>query len=234
MTKPPVPAELPPSDPEAVLVFSSDKEGNCAHCGDSFTGSPFVTFKNNAIACVECGGLSGLEFLPSGNAALTRRVGALVPVKYIVLRFSRARKRYERQGILASPEALAKARQECEADEAARERKRQASALRREKQDAAHTAAFAARIRELFPSAPAGVEKEIAAHACRKHSGRVGRAAFAKKLAPESIRLAVRAHIRHNHTSYDHYMACGAERPDARQLVASRIENTLRNWLEPR
>jgi len=234
MKTPPHTQELPPSDPEAVLVFWSHKDGDCAHCGDSFEGSSFVTFKNNAIACVKCGGLSGLEFLPSGNAALTRRASALAPVKYVVLRFSRARKRYERQGILASPEVLAKAREECEADEAAREQKRQASALRREKQDAMHMAAFASRIRELFPSAPAGVENEIATHACRKHSGRVGRSAFAKELAPESIHLAVRAHIRHKHTSYDRHMARGAERPDARQLVASQIENTLRSWLEPR
>ena len=117
----------PPSDSEAILVFPGQGEGDCAHCAAPLYRSAFVTFKNNAIACVKCGGLENLEFLPSGNTALTRRANALSAVKYVVLKFSRARKRYERQGILARPEILDQARRECEADEAAREAKRQAS-----------------------------------------------------------------------------------------------------------
>jgi hypothetical protein len=222
----------PPADSDAILVFPSQGEGDCPHCAAPLHHSAFVTFKNDAIACVKCGGLENLEFLPSGNTALTRRANALSALKYVVLKFSRVRKRYERQGILASPEILDQARRECEADEAARESKRQASAARREKQETTHLAAFAARIRELYPSAPDGVEHEIAAHACRKHSRRVGRSAFAKELSPESIHLAVRAHIRHRHTSYDRLMSSGAERPDARLLVAARIEETTRRWFD--
>jgi hypothetical protein len=45
--------------------------------------------------------------------------------------------------------------------------------------------------------------------------------------------LAVRAHIRHHHTSYDRLMSSGADRPDARLLVAARIEETTRRWLNP-
>ena len=223
----------PPSDSDAILVFPSQGEGDCAA---PLYQSAFVTFKNDTIACVKCGGLENLEFLPSGNTALTRRANALSAVKYVVLKFSRARKRYERQGILARPEILNQARLECEADEAdeaAREAKRQASSARRDKQDATHLAAFAARIREFYPSAPVGVDHEIATHACRKHSHRVGRAAFATELAPESIHLAVRAHIRHHHTSYDRLMSSGADRPNARLLVAARIEETTRRWLNP-
>jgi hypothetical protein len=223
----------PPSDSDAILVFPSQGEGDCAHCAAPLYRSAFVTFKNDTIACVKCGGLENLEFLPSGNAALTRRANALSAIKYVVLKFSRARKRYERQGILAHPEILDQARRECEADEAARETKRHASSARRDKQDTTHIAAFAARIREFYPSAPVGVEHEIATHACRKHSGRVGRTSFAKELAPESIHLAVRAHIRHHHTSYDRLMSSGADRPDARLLVAARIEETTRRWLNP-
>ena len=223
----------PPSDSDAILVFPSQGEGDCAHCAAPLYQSAFVTFKNDTIACVKCGGLENLEFLPSGNTALTRRANALSAVKYVVLQFSRARKRYERQGILARPEILDQARRECATDEATREAKRQASSARRDKQDATHLAAFAARIREFYPSAPVGVEHEIATHACRKHSHRVGRAAFAKELDPESIHLAVRAHIRHHHTSYDRLMSSGADRPDARLLVAARIEETTRRWLNP-
>lgn len=221
------------ADSDAILVFPSQGEGDCAHCAAPLCQSAFVTFKNNAIACVKCGGLENLEFLPSGNTALTRRATALSEVKYVVLKFSRARKRYERQGILARPEILDQASRECEADDAARAAKRQASSARRDKQDAAHLAAFAARIRELYPSTPPGVEHEIAAHACRKHSGRIGRAAFAKELAPESIHLAVRAHIRHHHTPYDRLMSSGADRADALLLVTARIEETIQRWLKP-
>jgi len=221
----------PPADSDAILVFPSQCEGVCAHCSAPLDQSHFVTFKNDAIACVDCGGLENLTFLPSGNTALTRRANALSPLKYVVLKFSRARKRYERQGILARQEIIEQARQECEADEATRETKRLASAARRAKQDAAHLAAFAAKIRELYPSAPRGVEHEIATHACRKHSGRVGRAAFAKELAPESIHLAVRAHIRHHHTSYDCLLSGGADRTEARVLIAAHIEETIRPWL---
>ena len=223
----------PPSDSDAILVFPSQGEGDCAHCAAPLYRSPFVTFKNDTIACVNCGGLENLEFLPSGNAALTRRTNALSAIKYVVLKFSRARKRYERQGILARPEILNQARRECAADEVARKAKRHASSACRDKQDAAYIAAFASRIREFYPSAPVGVEHEIATHACRKHSGRVGRTAFAKELAPESIHLAVRAHIRHHHTSYDRLMSSGADHPDARLLVAARIEETTRRWLNP-
>jgi hypothetical protein len=150
----------PPADSGAILVFPSQGEGDCPHCAAPLHHSAFVTFKNDAIACVKCGGLENLEFLPSGNTALTRRANALSAVKYVVLKFSRARKRYERQGILASPEILDQARRECEADEAARESKRQASAARREKQDTTHLA-----VRAPMPasSSPPALKKQPAA-----------------------------------------------------------------------
>jgi hypothetical protein len=49
---------------------------------------------------------------------------------------SRARRRYERQGILVEQEALERAEQECLADEHARERRRARDAVRREAEDA--------------------------------------------------------------------------------------------------
>lgn len=213
-----------------VLVFIAHSNEPCPHCGRRVETGTFIAHKNDAIACTRCAGLEGLEFLPSGNTALTRRASALTGKKFVVLQFSRARKRYERQGILVRSDIIDQARRECEADVAAREIKRLASALRREKKDAAHLGAFAARIRELYPSAPPGMENEIAVHACRKHSGRVGRSAFAKDLEPEAIHLAVRAHIRHSHTSYDRLVSGGVDRSEARLAVGARIEETARRW----
>ena len=52
-------------------------------------------------------------------------------------------------------------------------------------------------------------EFEIAAHACEKHSGRVGRTANAKNFNVEMIDLAVEAHIRHKETNYENEFGKG-------------------------
>ena len=55
-----------------------------------------------------------LEFLPAGNTLLTRRAKAGSARHAVVVRFSKTRKRYERQGLLVEPAALAQARREIE------------------------------------------------------------------------------------------------------------------------
>src|ERR671910_524713 len=66
--------------------------------------------------CLACADLDHLVFLPAGDAALTRRAKRASRLSAVVVRFSRARKRYERQGILAEEEALERAEAECLAD----------------------------------------------------------------------------------------------------------------------
>jgi hypothetical protein len=66
-----------------------------------------------------------------------------------------------------------------------------------------------------------------------KYSGRVGRSAAAKNFAPEAIALAVRAHVRHAHTSYDELLSRGYDRGEARQMVSGEVEKTLDTWREP-
>jgi hypothetical protein len=61
-------------------------------------------------ACLRCVGLDDLEFLPAGDALLTRRVKAKSTRHAVVVRFSKTRRRYERQGLLVEPQALADAR----------------------------------------------------------------------------------------------------------------------------
>lgn len=63
-------------------------------------------------ACLSCGGLGGLEFLPSGDAALSRLAKVKSPVHAVVVRFSRWRRCYERQGLLVQPDALREAERE--------------------------------------------------------------------------------------------------------------------------
>ncbi|UCF98332.1 MAG: DUF2293 domain-containing protein, partial [Spirochaetaceae bacterium] len=71
---------------------------------------------------------------------------------------------------------------------------------------------FALCVPALFPACPAGRERAIAEHACRKYSDRIGRSAAGKSLDKEAIRLAVTAHVRHTETRYDELLTGGEER----------------------
>jgi hypothetical protein len=50
--------------------------------------------------CLRCIDLDDLEYLPEGNTLLTRRLKAKSTRYAAVVRFSRTRRRYERQGLL--------------------------------------------------------------------------------------------------------------------------------------
>jgi hypothetical protein len=180
--------------------------------------------------CLACADLDHLVFLPSGDAALTRRAKKHSTLSAVVLKWSRARKRCERQGLLVEEQALEKAEEECLADSEVRERRKEREAIRREESDRQYVWEFSVRVRELFPSCPPGTETVIAEHACLKYSGRVGRSASAKSLDAEAVRLAVIAHIRHRETSYDRLLARGYERREARAQVEADVRRILGQW----
>ena len=69
--------------------------------------------------CLACADLDHLVFLPAGDAALTRRAKKASGLSAVVVRWSRTRKRYERQGLLVEEPALEQAEQQCLADEEA-------------------------------------------------------------------------------------------------------------------
>ena len=66
-----------------------------------------MVMENPGPACLRCVGLDDLEFLSAGNALLTRRAKAKSVRHAVVVRFSKSRGRYERQGLLLEPQALA-------------------------------------------------------------------------------------------------------------------------------
>jgi hypothetical protein len=218
------------ADENTVNVFLSSRESKCSKCAGQIGISDRITLDGNTATCADCAGIADLVFLQSGDTALTRRATLHTGKKYPVLKFSKARKRNERQGALVTQEALDQAKLECETDASEREGKKAVAAKRREKQDAEYRSAFAGRIRELYPSAPAGVEEPIADHACQKYSGRVGRSAAAKKLFAETVDLAVRAHIRHSHTKYDSLFSKGFEKADARREVRDKVDEVAARW----
>ena len=192
-----------------------------------------LTMEDRGPLCLGCADLGHLVFLPSGDAALTRRARKASGLSAVVVRFSRARRRYERQGILVEEEALEQAEAECLADADARARRRERERLRRAEQDVAFQAEMAAEIRRLFPGCPRVRAEEIARHAGARGSGRVGRSAAGRALDPGAIGLAVAASVRHRDTGYDQLLMSGRDRGEARLMVRDEVERRLDSWRAP-
>ncbi len=221
----------PKPEKEEIKVFISHRDSICGECEESLGRKAWITLAGEKGAlCLACADLDQLVFLPSGDAALTRRTRKHSLLSAVVLKWSRARKRYERQGLLVEERALELAEDECLADADLRARRREREAERRAELDETFVDRFAARIREAFPRLAAGREQKIAEHACLKYSGRIGRSATGKKLDDRAVRLAVIAHIRHNKTNYDELLGRGWERSDARHAVADRVDEVLSRW----
>lgn len=213
-----------------LKVFITSRESTCDECGHDLGAHAWILLRGGNALCLSCADLDHLVFLPSGDAALTGRAKKRSRLFAVVLKWSRSRKRYERQGLLVEQEALVQAEQECTADAKQREVRRAQSILRREELDREFIARFAARIRVLYPRCPAGREEAIAVHACMKYSGRVGRSAAAKDLADDAIHLAVLAHIRHTETQYDEALLGGMDRGEARARVRAEVSEVADRW----
>ncbi len=214
-----------------LKVFISNQDSTCCKCGKILGQRAWIILKKNiGPICLPCAGLNRLVFLPSGDATLTRRSKKYSNISAIVLKWSKHRKRYERQGILIKKKALEKAEQDCKADANKRAVQRVKSAVYREKFDAKYINRFAARIREMYSRCPVDFETLIAKHACRKYSGRVGRCAAAKKLDKKAVRLAVTAFIRHTQTNYDSLLSNMITRDDARASVQDAVSKILKQW----
>ncbi len=219
------------SEHSRPLVWISHKDAMCAACGAELAQGKFMAIdRAQGSRCLKCAGLDGLVFLPSGDAALTRRAIARSSRSAVVLKFSRARKRNERQGVLVEESAIKQAESENASDEARRQVQRQQRRIKGETAERKYREAFAARVLDLFPGASRGQAEAIAARACEKYSGRVGRTANAKALAEDAVTLAVRAHVRHAHTDYDRLLANGREPAEARAIVGPAIERVLTRW----
>ncbi|HXQ66433.1 MAG TPA: hypothetical protein VN980_07675 [Alphaproteobacteria bacterium] len=96
---------------DLVVIQPLNAAWTCHRCGG--TGDLLV-MENPGPACLRCVGLGDLEFLSAGDALLTRRAKAKSARYAVVVRFSRSRRRYERQGLLVEPQALAEARRALE------------------------------------------------------------------------------------------------------------------------
>jgi hypothetical protein len=183
--------------------------------------------------CMGCADLDHLVFLAAGDAALTRRAKKASRLSAVVVRFSRARRRYERQGLLVEEDALARAEQECLADEEARCLRQHRDAERRAAQDLELRAALGHEITRLFPGCPPDRAEAIAGHAAARGSGRIGRSEAGRALDREAVTLAVAAAARHGDTAYDDLLMSGLSRTEARQRVHPDVQRILDAWRSP-
>jgi hypothetical protein len=106
-------ADKASAPPELVVVLPRNREWKCHRCGGS---GDFLMMEDAGPACLKCVGLGDLEYLPAGDALVTRRAKAASARQAVVVYFSRIRSRYERQGLLVEPQALAEAKRRVDID----------------------------------------------------------------------------------------------------------------------
>jgi hypothetical protein len=213
-----------------IVVFWVRRDTACAECGEELPSGSLIHVADEVVRCLDCADLDHLVYLPRGDAALTRRASKHSKLRAVVVQWSSSRKRYKHQGILVEGAALEKAEAECVADADERMARRDRAAKYQERREFRYVHEFARAIRERYPRCPADIAADVAEHACRKHSGRIGRTAAAKAFSAEAVDLAVRAHVRHRHTTYDDYLMAGWDRDLAREAVRDDVEQILVDW----
>ena len=201
----------------------------CERCGS--TGDVLLKGKIGGV-CLDCADLGHLEFLPSYDAALTRRARKASRMSAVVMCVSFRRYRYERQGILAEPAAIEQAARECLADADVPARGRTPAQSRRAVQDGRFRDEFAAAIREQFPGCPVDRAEAIALHAAARSNGGLGRRATERALDGDAVLLAVTASVRHVDTDYGDLLMSGVDRESARTRVHQRVEDVVTAWRE--
>jgi hypothetical protein len=210
-----------------LVVIEPLNEWTCTSCGGS---GWLLLMEGPGPLCMDCADMGHLVFLPAGNAALSRRAKKASRLSAVVVRFSRARKRYERQGILVEEQALEEVEAQCLADEEARARRRERDRQRRDEQDVVFEARLTEAVRKLFPGCPVDRAEAIARHAGMRGSGRVGRSAAGRALDERAVTLAVVASVRHQDTRYDDLLMAGVPREEARARVGPDIDRVLDTW----
>ena len=219
--------------PDELVVFMARRAGHCAGCGVETGQGGMIRLVDEKAYCLACAGLGDLELLPRGDAAITRRAKKYSKRWAVVVRWSTARKRFERQGLLVEPQAIGQAEDESLSDAEQRKKQRAHGAAARQRDDEQYVRQFAEAIRREYPSCPSQEEFAIARHACTRNSGRVGRKQAARDLEPTAIRSAVIAHIRHVHTDYDERIVKLDDRDTARDEVSDLVAEILDRWSDP-
>jgi hypothetical protein len=215
------------SRPPDLVVVAPLKDWSCTIC--SGTGTLLI-MEGDGPLCMSCADMDHLVLLPAGDAALTRRAKRASRLAAVVVRFSRSRGRYERQGILVEEDALERAEAEGLADADVRDRQRLRDAERRADEDLELEKRIAGEIGALFPGCPPARAQAISRRAAARGSGRIGRTAAGRALDEEAITLAVAASVRHEETEYDALLMSGIDRLEARRQISEEVDRVLERW----
>jgi hypothetical protein len=216
--------------PKELVVFDILRESKCVECHHELRKGDFLFLENGRALCLSCADLDYLVYLPSGDAALTRRARKHSAIAAVVVRFSRSRGHYERQGILIEEAALEAAEEECVEDAPERRAERERDKMRRAEQDRDLTGLMTEAILKQFPGCPSGEARAIAAHTTVRGSGRVGRTSAGRALEEEALTAAVVAAIRHKYTDYDQLLMEGYSRLEARQIIRDAVDRVIERW----
>jgi hypothetical protein len=92
------------NQPPDLVVVAPLNEWTCAGC--STTGNDLLLMQDDEPHCLRCAELDHLVFRPAGDPKRTRQAHRASRLTAVVVRFSRTRRRYERQGLLLEPDAL--------------------------------------------------------------------------------------------------------------------------------
>jgi hypothetical protein len=106
-----------------LVVFDILRDSKCTACGKVIGKGDILFLDGEQALCLSCADLDHLEYLPRGDAALTRRAKKYSSLSAVVVGFSRSRGRYERQGILVEVSGLERAEEDstaCRAVQAGR------------------------------------------------------------------------------------------------------------------
>lgn len=162
----------------------------------------------------------GYVFVPKGDVYVTKNcrkeTHAAGQNVYVVVN-----KRRKPIG-LRCPASIVKAVQDSDQATAAK----RAEAV--QKRDAAIEGDFEQALKRLFPNTPKESIPRIVSHAVKKRSRRVGRSGTVQ--LDDKVKLAVRAHIRHQHTEYEQLLRQGTSREEARRQVWSKLNEVARLW----
>ncbi|KTD62368.1 hypothetical protein [Legionella shakespearei] len=91
--------------PEPV-VYVVVKDSRCSKCQKEIPRGSFLMIDNSEPFCMTCSPYKDHVYLPAGDALLIRRAKKYSKNFAVVVKFSQARKRYERQGLLITEDAL--------------------------------------------------------------------------------------------------------------------------------
>lgn len=101
------------SKPGDIVVYMIVRDTKCSRCLKDIHKGELLFMDADKPLCLPCAKLGHLIYLPAGDAKLSRLAKKYSELRAVVVKFSRARKRYERQGLLIQESALKKAEEDC-------------------------------------------------------------------------------------------------------------------------